>query len=62
MNPKLKIVIDYCFMKLEQMIISLVVSGIIGGCVYWKEHGDVKWIGKHLNDKQQEIQQVEDNQ
>lgn len=55
-KPLVKVIIDYCLKRLEVILIA----GIIGGCNHWQHNKTVKWVGDHLADKQQQINQLKE--
>lgn len=56
--PVLEAAIDYCLKRIESIIVSLVVAGSIGGCNHLHEVNTEKWVGQHLEQKQQEIENL----
>jgi len=60
--PKTKLVLDYAIKRLEVLVVSLLTAGIIGGCNHAALKDNVKWIGQHLDEKQQQINQLKDSQ
>jgi hypothetical protein len=63
-KPWLKAALDYSLKRLEIVIIA----GIIGGCNHLqhvkladKQDQDAKWVGEHLEQKQQQIDELKGN-
>jgi hypothetical protein len=59
----MKFVLDYMVRELKLIVTAAIVTGIsatIGGCNHFKETTDAKWIGVHLDQKQQQIDDIKD--
>lgn len=57
-HPVLKAAIDYFLKRVESVIIAIMISGGVGGCLHEKEQHDVGWIGQHLSEKESQIEQL----
>lgn len=57
-HPLLKAVIDYCLKHIGIRLEILIVAAIVGGCNHHSIQNSTKWIGQHLDDKQQQIDQL----
>ena len=57
-NPVLYAVLSFIMKRIELTLIGAVLAGCNYLATMHEKH-DVKWIEQHLQDKQQEIQQLE---
>ena len=53
-----KKLLDALLERLVTIVISLVIAGGFAGCNHMKIEDSNKWIGQHLEDKQQQIDQL----
>jgi hypothetical protein len=57
-NPLLKATIDYA---LKRVMLPMLTAGVVAIAGYEKEGHDEKWIGNHVKDKQNEIDNLENS-
>jgi hypothetical protein len=59
-HPSLKLVLDYCMKRIELFVMAALVAGV-GSCNHHTISQNAQWIGNHLQEKQQQIDELKNS-